>query len=71
MPAVSIRHCAACGDERPFEQPPCVDGHGDLCPELACAECGAAILLAPLAPLTPWPVEPMVERLPMLPVRAA
>lgn len=68
MPALSVRHCAACGDERPFEQPPCVDGHGDLCPELACVECGAAILLAPLVP---WPVERRTAPLPMLPARAA
>jgi hypothetical protein len=67
VPAVSIRHCVACGDERPFEQPPCADGHGDLCPELACVTCGSAILLAPLPP---WPAESPAE-LPALPARAA
>jgi hypothetical protein len=52
MMAVTTRHCSTCGDERPFERPPCADGHGDLCPELACADCGTAILIAAL--LEPW-----------------
>jgi hypothetical protein len=43
--SVSIRHCSACGDERPFEQPPCADGHGADCPEWACADCGSALLI--------------------------
>jgi hypothetical protein len=52
MIAVTIRHCSTCGDERPFERPPCVDGHGDLCPELACTGCGMAVVIADL--LEPW-----------------
>ncbi|MFW3169498.1 hypothetical protein [Geodermatophilus sp. CPCC 206100] len=39
--------CAACGDDREFVQPPCVDGHtedGAECPEWACADCGAAVV---------------------------
>ncbi|WP_041939053.1 MULTISPECIES: hypothetical protein [Frankia] len=40
--------CTECGDERPFEQPPCADGHGADCPEWACTECGAAVLLGPV-----------------------
>src|SRR5687768_14445186 len=38
--------CPACADERPFEQPPCLDGHepGE-CPEWACLDCGHAITL--------------------------
>jgi hypothetical protein len=39
------RHCSACGGERPFEQPPCADGHDADCPEFACAECGMAIVI--------------------------
>ena len=38
--------CPACGDERAFVQPPCVDGHtddGGECPEWACADCGTAV----------------------------
>ncbi|MEU8800842.1 hypothetical protein [Spirillospora sp. NPDC048819] len=38
-------YCSTCGDERVFEQPPCPDGHGGECPERACVECGAAILI--------------------------
>ena len=40
--------CPACGDERVFVQPPCVDGHvrdGGECPEWACADCGTAVFL--------------------------
>lgn len=33
-----------------FEQPPCPDGHGEECPERACAECGSAVLVG--SPLT-------------------
>ncbi len=39
-------HCSTCGDERWFEQPPCEDGHGADCPERACANCGAAVIVA-------------------------
>jgi DNA-directed RNA polymerase subunit RPC12/RpoP len=42
---IIIRQCSACGDERSFEQPPCVEGHGEDCPELACVECGMAIII--------------------------
>ncbi|TLF62165.1 hypothetical protein FE391_30455 [Nonomuraea sp. KC401] len=38
--------CPSCAGVRPFEQPPCADGHEQgECPEWACAECGHAILL--------------------------
>jgi hypothetical protein len=40
--------CPQCADERPFERPECLDGHGTDCPERACVECGAAVLLGPL-----------------------
>ena len=39
--------CPTCADERPFEQPTCIDGHtedGGDCPEWACADCGTALL---------------------------
>jgi len=48
MTMVVVLHCMICGDERDFEQPPCVDGHDVDCPELACVECGMAVVL-------PWP----------------
>lgn len=41
--------CPACGDDREFVQPPCVDGHtadGGECPEWACADCGTAVVSA-------------------------
>jgi hypothetical protein len=46
------RHCSACDAERRFEQPPCVDGHDEECPEWACVDCGMAILIGD-APETP------------------
>lgn len=45
-------YCSTCGDERLFEQPPCPDGHGAECPERACVECGAAVLVG-LPPAVP------------------
>jgi hypothetical protein len=50
---IFTRHCSICDDERSFEQPPCADGHGIDCPELACAECGMAIMIgdAPQLPV--------------------
>ncbi|MCF6472958.1 hypothetical protein FAF44_31880 [Nonomuraea sp. MG754425] len=36
--------CPSCAGERPFEQPPCPDGHEPgRCPEWACVECGHAV----------------------------
>jgi hypothetical protein len=49
------RLCPSCGDQRLFDCPPCLDGHGAECPEQACMECGAALLLDPLS--VPAPVE--------------
>ncbi|HYT11024.1 MAG TPA: hypothetical protein VEL73_10235 [Mycobacteriales bacterium] len=45
-----LRLCPSCGDERGFETPPCTDGHGADCPELACLLCGTALLVDPLVP---------------------
>jgi hypothetical protein len=47
MPA-QLRPCPSCGEERAFETPPCADGHGQDCAELACAVCGAALVAGPL-----------------------
>ena len=46
--------CPICGDVRPFEQPPCIDGHLDEgdCPEWICADCGTAFLLGESAAIT-------------------
>jgi hypothetical protein len=40
-----VRWCAGCQGERAFEMPPCEDGHGLDCLDLACVECGHAIVL--------------------------
>ena len=40
-----LRWCAECSDERPFEVPPCEDGHGLDCLDLACVDCGHAIVV--------------------------
>jgi hypothetical protein len=37
--------CGTCRDETSFEHPECVDDHGAECPEWACVECGAAIVM--------------------------
>ena len=42
---VVFRFCSECSDERLFEQPPCIDGHGVDCPELACVDCGTAVVV--------------------------
>jgi hypothetical protein len=43
-----LRWCAECADERPFEMPPCMDGHGVDCLDLACADCGFAVVVGVL-----------------------
>ena len=46
MPALgATRWCSACAGERAFETPPCQDDHGDDCLDLACVECGHAIVV--------------------------
>lgn len=53
-----LRLCPSCGDERAFEAPPCVDGHGPDCAELACRDCGTALLVDPLVTAGPSPCRP-------------
>ena len=46
--------CPACGEDRLFVQPPCVDGHtedGGECPEWACADCGIAVFVGDAVPV--------------------
>ncbi|WP_405105970.1 hypothetical protein OG559_20225 [Micromonospora sp. NBC_01405] len=38
-------YCDTCEGVQPFEAPPCADGHGADCPELACTRCGAAVVI--------------------------
>ena len=44
MRPLVLLDCAECEQVQAFECPPCAEGHGD-CPELACIECGTAVLL--------------------------
>jgi len=37
-----MRWCFECRDVRPFEAPPCEDGHDD-CADRSCVECGFAL----------------------------
>jgi hypothetical protein len=46
--SAQLRPCPSCGEERAFETPPCADGHGPDCAEMACQDCGAALLVDPL-----------------------
>jgi hypothetical protein len=41
----AVWECPDCAGEREFVQPECADGHGADCPEWACVECGAAIVV--------------------------
>ena len=45
--ALVLHWCGDCAGVRAFEAPPCSDGHPE-CPEFACLECGAAIVVAGL-----------------------
>ncbi len=42
------RWCPECADERSFEMPPCEDGHGADCLDLACLDCAFAIVVGVL-----------------------
>ncbi len=39
--------CPVCGRPGPAETPPCVDGHGEECPDRICARCGTALFVDP------------------------
>lgn len=56
--------CPTCARESLAEVPPCPDGHGPCCPDLACLQCGTALLDAPI-------VEFVRPRLAVRPRRAA
>ena len=46
---LELRWCGQCQDERGFESPECEDGHGLDCLDLACVECGHAIVVGVMA----------------------
>jgi len=48
MTTPQLLFCPDCAADRSFESPGCQDGHGLDCLELACVECGAAVLLGSL-----------------------
>ncbi len=48
-----LRDCSACGEQRAFEAMVCTDGHGADCPELACVDCGEALLVGSFQVDTP------------------
>ncbi len=43
-----FRWCFTCCGEQLFEMPPCEDGHGEDCLDLACVACGHAIVVGVL-----------------------
>ncbi len=43
--SATVRWCSPCASEQLFEAPPCEDGHGEDCVDLACVECGHAIVV--------------------------
>ncbi len=45
---MQVRWCDVCQDEQVFEVPPCEDGHGPDCPDLACLDCGSAVVVGVL-----------------------
>ncbi len=46
---MEMRWCPECAQETAFELPPCEDGHGPDCLDLACVQCGHAVVLGVLA----------------------
>jgi hypothetical protein len=54
-----LRWCPSCRDERPFETPHCLDGHGADCPDRACVGCGTAAFVGPLCTAQPPAPLPM------------
>lgn len=49
MTSERLLHCPDCAQDQLFSPVDCVDGHGALCPDLACSGCDAAMLIV-LAP---------------------
>lgn len=49
----TVRWCIDCEGETVFELPPCEDGHGEDCLDLACVECGFAIVVGVLVDHAP------------------
>lgn len=50
-------YCGTCAAETTYERPSCTDGHGDLCAEWVCTDCGTAVIVEIGDYLEPLPVE--------------
>jgi hypothetical protein len=50
-------YCGTCAAETVFERPLCVDGHGDLCAEWVCTDCGTAVVVEIGDYLEPLPAQ--------------
>ena len=50
-------YCGTCAAETVFERPWCTDGHGDLCAEWVCTDCGTAVIVEIGDYLEPVPAE--------------
>ena len=50
---MQVRWCGDCRDDRVFEVQPCEDGHGDDCLDLACVDCGSAVVVGLLVTEAP------------------
>ena len=50
-------YCGTCAAETVFERPLCTDGHGDLCAEWVCTDCGTAVIVEIGDYLEPLPVQ--------------
>lgn len=42
---MATAYCPDCAADQLVEQPPCLDGHDDACPERVCVVCGTALLI--------------------------
>jgi hypothetical protein len=71
-PERRMETCASRAGERPFEQPPCPDGHAPgECPEWARVACGHALPVPPPARLPHVPARLPLVPAPRIPQRAA
>lgn len=42
---LTVQWCTECRSDQVFEVPPCEDGHGADCLDLACTACGLAVVV--------------------------
>lgn len=56
-----LGYCGTCAAETTFERPWCTDGHGDLCAEWVCTDCGTAVIVEIGTYLDPLPADSAVD----------